>query len=1006
MKVLVVSLFALFGLFFLLNTGHAAAAAPWCGVLAYAPDGNCQDGQNYTALTDLNADAGNSNKIKADFISDIQNYQNNGQGFEKIGAKYIEDGIEASGCGNWVNCINQSNVTAQITTYYTCNNSAYDPASNTDIAYGNDCGTYNVVAFEVGGVKDYTVKLDCGNPLGVLPGLPKSSPPVGNLTLTCSPSSGYTAAGYNPDDSTADVSYQIRFDSSSGGVDDSGTTNKGNTTFHSDSWTTGRNYVLLIQDQSGNFQQVDNALGPNCGVTTGGSASGGGNCQVTTGYDPGSISYVTPSGSPPANSNGTTYWDPKDVGTSVASQTFVNVSDSSGTTLVNNQKLGGTDSRGLPGPTNGYWSYTPQGAVVNISINHQETARYYYTTKKGTVVLSTWATYSTVGSGSIGCYSASCQIVAYGGTGPEGQIIEGQPYYAYAVLTDTSTQANLPASIGSWPLSVTGGTPNSAHPVGQVNIGQSSAPVLITGTAPASSAPGYFSVGYPDYNGDANIINTYGFGSSCTVPSEPGNPTTIPVYYPFSLSVNAHINPTDSAGRTSTEDPVNIGYDTEVINSSSYTINGIPSNSSFTDNAANLVPPDNTSGPYNASATTYTLGPATYSPPTIKVGDTYCSNIYLSSTGGVIGPSGDIGPNYVPAQDNPCFTVDNEPYVHYLGTDVESGGGFGTTSCTTPGGIHAYTDDLGPQPRGSGSQFGVEALGVIEGFNSANLRTSSPTGSTGLSFSNTKNISGSAPGTPEEGGDLATSSSCVPDYFSYEPTSGITSIGGTFNNSDISTTAGQNGYEFKPGVPGTLTIGGDGNPLVLQNGVNTTIYSYGDVVIDSNITYAGASASSAHPWSSLADIPSFTIYAKGNIYIDPGVTNLDGSYVAEPSGASAGYINTCADSASTYNITQVYGSCKSQLTVNGSLMAQNLYLDRSYSSLRYGVAGENNITTPSHSCGIAGTDVPASQTSANDCAAEIISSSPETYLAKPDIDPSSGPTVYRYDDVTDLPPIL
>ena len=65
--------------------------------------------------------------------------------------------------------------------------------------------------------------------------------------------------------------------------------------------------------------------------------------------------------------------------------------------------------------------------------------------------------------------------------------------------------------------------------------------------------------------------------------------------------------------------------------------------------------------------------------------------------------------------------------------------------------------------------------------------------------------------------------------------------------------------------------------------------------------------------------------------------------------------------------------------VNGAFVADKVFLNRSYSSLRYSQSGEYP-TNPGHNCGNSGLDVPAGATSAPDCAAEIFNFSPEIFL--------------------------
>ncbi|CAM6000315.1 unnamed protein product [Sphagnum balticum] len=338
------------------------------------------------------------------------------------------------------------------------------------------------------------------------------------------------------------------------------------------------------------------------------------------------------------------------------------------------------------------------------------------------------------------------------------------------------------------------------------------------------------------------------------------------------------------------------------------------------------------------------------------------------------------------------LTLHNYPYVNFFGGDLTAGGGFGTSACNSSGNIYTYLDtSTAGSAKGSSSQFGVGALGVIEGLRSDSLNsTASSTSSySNLTFANTS--SNTASPSALYGGSYGVSNNCVPDYSADEPTSTST-FGGS-----LPSAAGT--YALTAGATGAVTPIG---ALNVANGVNATIYVTGDVYLTGNITYSGAST-----WAHVADIPSLFIVATGNIFIAPNVTQLDGVYVSEPASGSGGTINTCANSTGAVQTTDpnFFTTCQNQLTVNGAFVAQNIFLDRTYSSLRYSVSGENPQGA-ARSCGATGTDVPNGSPEEPDCAAEIFNFSPEIYLSKPASIPTSGPTSTKFDYVTTLPPVL
>jgi hypothetical protein len=98
---------------------------------------------------------------------------------------------------------------------------------------------------------------------------------------------------------------------------------------------------------------------------------------------------------------------------------------------------------------------------------------------------------------------------------------------------------------------------------------------------------------------------------------------------------------------------------------------------------------------------------------------------------------------------------------------------------------------------------------------------------------------------------------------------------------------------------------------------------------------------------------------------------------------------------------------QNQLLVNGAFVADKVLLDRTYSSLRYSHGGEHS-TTPNASatnCGQGSVDAGTSAV-VGDCAAEIFNYTPELYLAQPASQPTSGPTLFKYDALTSLPPVF
>jgi hypothetical protein len=167
----------------------------------------------------------------------------------------------------------------------------------------------------------------------------------------------------------------------------------------------------------------------------------------------------------------------------------------------------------------------------------------------------------------------------------------------------------------------------------------------------------------------------------------------------------------------------------------------------------------------------------------------------------------------------------------------------------------------------------------------------------------------------------------------------------------------------------SLPSGNYSGPTSIGAG-NNTYYVKGDVIITSDITDSTTS------WASTAQIPKFRLVALGgNIYIQPGVRNLDGLYYAVPkTDGSKGQIVTCASGSSVMPDTQLSQQCAGTLTVNGALMAKQVLLLRTAGSI-------HDAGTPA------------------DVSAETIHYSPEMWI------PTSS-TAGIDDAYTSLPPVL
>lgn len=289
----------------------------------------------------------------------------------------------------------------------------------------------------------------------------------------------------------------------------------------------------------------------------------------------------------------------------------------------------------------------------------------------------------------------------------------------------------------------------------------------------------------------------------------------------------------------------------------------------------------------------------------------------------------------------PVVPVTSKPYFEVDGGDVSAGAGMSVggndcaVSANTKAGIVSWNRGASGSYGGAGTQYAAIALSNLQDFATGQGSGIAPTG---LSFANNSdgnvNLAGGMFGGHYDG------AACTPDYFA--------------NANNVQT--------------GNVTLGAQ----TIANGVHKTIYVDGNVYITGNIVFSGG------PYANTSQIPSFSLIVKGNIYIAPGVTQLDGFYIAQPASASdtKGVIYTCTSSA--FNAApldrNLQNICSSPLTVNGSFIGRQVWLLRTAGTL---------TTTP----------------------AEKFNYVPELWLSAP-FGNGLGGDAGDYNSITSLPPVL
>ena len=360
-------------------------------------------------------------------------------------------------------------------------------------------------------------------------------------------------------------------------------------------------------------------------------------------------------------------------------------------------------------------------------------------------------------------------------------------------------------------------------------------------------------------------------------------------------------------------------------------------------------------------------------------GTQYCSNIRVGQVGsttlgaeGIIRRDGlilKITKDQSSSQD--CNTVHNKPYFRTYGAGVLAGGEFQSidNSCgaSTPGTLASWNDNTGTFPVGSGTLLSALSTGQIIGFGSSQRGGDV---ADRLTFANKGTPPENSTPSPRIGGGFSASEGhCLPDVDVPNGTPTVASPGSVSIASQVGTA-----HKYT----GDLTINGG----TLGVGDKTTIVVEGNVYINGSITFSGS-------WSNSDQVPAVVIKADGgNIYIDPGVTELSGLYIAKKDSAgNTGKIYTCATAGGPITSGE-YNTCHNQLLVHGSFVADQVNLMRTLGSMRdeKGTTG-GSLLGLSWSCGPAGPTSPCSSPVGSNCV-----NINET------ADPTPGPYPYSWAD--------
>ena len=376
---------------------------------------------------------------------------------------------------------------------------------------------------------------------------------------------------------------------------------------------------------------------------------------------------------------------------------------------------------------------------------------------------------------------------------------------------------------------------------------------------------------------------------------------------------------------------------------------------------------------------------------TFMAGDKYCATIQVQYASGVVQEGGQVlsstGPN---SGSTSCDYVTNKPYFKIINSSAAVGGVVGAcTSAVNTGVLSSWFNNTNAANNyGASAQLGAYALAHIAGF--ASNQTSPSNSPSELSFANVADGSSTPSpfittdnnspylGGSQNGRNCITAPAVEPIGTVSSGGSGLVNLNGFLN-------PGHSHIDRPKKYGGNLRIKNNNRPV--EAGDNVAFYVAGDIFIEDNIIYDTTG------WTAQT-IPSMLVVATGNIYIDPSVTQLDGTYEA------GGKIVTCATASGAITPTNLYDTCKNKLIVNGSFVAKKIELLRTYGSLR---DEARNLAPPGSLVTCDSASGPA--VNQPNCAAEVFQFSPEHYLERPAARvPGAG--MVQYDAVTSLPPVL
>jgi len=342
----------------------------------------------------------------------------------------------------------------------------------------------------------------------------------------------------------------------------------------------------------------------------------------------------------------------------------------------------------------------------------------------------------------------------------------------------------------------------------------------------------------------------------------------------------------------------------------------------------------------NPASTTITVPNLTYNSSNFLVSfpgsianpeGNYSLVVTISWSAGASWPAGSTKCESSLGSGSSTVSVVRKPYFKISGGDISVGGVYPSGSPAACSGSASGANVAGwvdsSVAKGANADFVAQVFGKVNEFYSGNSFSQRGSSKNFLTITNNDQ-------TNYPWGGNSTVNTCFKDV--YSTTKKDTSASSSITSSTVQNIDSLAGASEQVVFSNNLTITGTG--LTDFSG-KLAVYVTGNVYISGDIKAQTS-------YANLSSIPFFALIVKGNIYVAPGVTQLDGMYVAQPNDSgSGGAIFTCGTSSfAAVPTASLYSTCSNALTFNGIVQAKSLKLLRTFGTMS-GTATNNVAET-------------------------------------------------------------